>query len=195
MKRTASDTTKYRDNAAGYVLLETAIALPLIVFLLTVLGYVTLWSFRTYQRETADINAQEELQLAMERIVEDVQNAAVIEITPNDQHLYQIHIIMHEEKEQKVNNIKVRTSAVYRVGRLTYGQTGSMYRRLLGDAGQPMTGDSFVAGETDVTEFFWEQKGSGIIRITLGLRSVVTDHEYRLATEIFLPHANVNWLY
>lgn len=184
-----------RSDEKGYLLWETAAALPVLVFLLSVLGYVTLWSFRAYQREMADLNAQEELHLAMERIVEDAKNAESVEITANEQRVYKVSVVMHAEPEQKVNNAKLRTRADYDVRRVMYGSGASIHRRLTGDNGEPLTGDSYVSGETDVTEFVWEQRRDNMLRITLALRSVPTGHEYKFSTEIYLsPRVKVKRL-
>ena len=179
--------TEKRYDERGYLLFETALALPLIIFLLAALTGATMWSFRAYQRQTADLNTQAELQAAMVRVVEDVKNAETLEVTPREQKFHRVYIEMRREREQAINPANIRYRAEYDVRRLG----GGNFRRLTGDGGDPITGDSF-GGATDVTEFTLERKADDLARVTLAMSSVSTGREYRLSTEVYLRR--VRWL-
>ena len=59
-----------RDREAGVVLTELAVSLPMFVLFLSFLAFAAAWSWRSYQREIADAELRQEMQIAAARIVE-----------------------------------------------------------------------------------------------------------------------------
>ena len=55
---------------AGMLLMELAVSLPVFVLLLSFLAFAVAWSWRSYQREIADAELRQEMQIAAARIVE-----------------------------------------------------------------------------------------------------------------------------
>ena len=59
-----------RHGEAGMLLMELAVSLPVFVLLLSFLAFAVAWSWRSYQREIADAELRQEMQIAAARIVE-----------------------------------------------------------------------------------------------------------------------------
>ena len=58
-----------RHGEAGMLLMELAVSLPVFVLLLSFLAFAVAWSWRSYQREIADAELRQEMQIAAARIV------------------------------------------------------------------------------------------------------------------------------
>ena len=53
-----------RHGEAGMLLMELAVSLPVFVLLLSFLAFAVAWSWRSYQREIADAELRQEMQIA-----------------------------------------------------------------------------------------------------------------------------------
>ena len=61
---------KDTNDARGFLLMELAVSLPIFAFLLSFLAFAIVWSWRSYQKEIADAELRQEMQIAAARIVE-----------------------------------------------------------------------------------------------------------------------------
>lgn len=156
----------------GYILLELVVALPLLILLLSFCAMIALSSFRNYQRVIADNELKEECEIAVRRIVEDVQVSSKILNRPGGGY--------------RLERIDVKTG---RIGYVNYfiNTINGQHKLVRGNARQPITGDHALA-KVDITRFsIAEITGrQGLYYLQLDARSLTTGNTFTLRTKIYL---------
>ena len=169
-------------NERGYILLETMVSLPVVVFLLSVLGGCMLWSFKAISWQKNEWELQQELHYVMERFVEDANRAEYAKITRltegDSVELCYRQDLSREALEKREPDCFIayakRDSAKYMEGRM-----------IVENSFMPMTGDS-ILGRVNITEFRCNMVSPHILHVQLTGKSFLTKHEYTLETAIFM---------
>jgi len=168
-------------NERGYVLLEMLVSLPVLLFLMSVLGASVLWSFKVLSWQKDDWELQQELLYVMERIAEDANRAeyAKIEHGPQGDQLslrYRRGVsgAALEGKPREVVLYGKQESERYGEGRI-----------FVRNISMPMTGDSLL-GRVNITEFRCSMETPHTLRIRLTGKSFLTKHEFSLETAVFM---------
>ena len=167
------------DRQRGFALLETVVSIPLLVMLLMALGATALWGMQHYLSILADAELQQEVQLAFERVVEDMLEAKEIRPLPGWQEGYAIYKTMPAENGGAEKTVWM----TYKLNTIE-----GTHKLVCEDAAAPMTGDHSLARVT-ITEFTCEPDAgaAGLYRIRLTGKSEVTEHVYSLHTAVYLP--------
>lgn len=167
-------------RARGSVLLETLLAVPLLVVLLATLGSMAVFGAREYLHILADAELQQELQIAFQRVTDDALEAKAIEL-PRGRDSW-VAIIKRPDP--------LRTGYASDEVRINYWlNTVEGTKKLVRESERaPMTGNHALAG-VNVTEFYCTPVPGedGLYYFRLSGRSGVTGHEYRLSTAIYIP--------
>lgn len=188
------------------MLVEFAIALPLLILILYALGLVSVNIFRLSRDQLADYVLESEARYAMERITYVARAAKAIEINGN----YHIKIVHHSVKDLKdttdngyypkdlaINStapfaryfmdrdvwetqIFVATPAKDRDYKYIYAQHQENVRN------NPITGANFF-GDTQVLSMKFSELNEKVLRIELEMESRLTKHKIKIATAVFMP--------
>ena len=161
--------------------METAISIPVIVFLLSVLGGGMMWSLRMVSWQKDDWELQQELQSVLERIVEDASRAEYAKVTRLSGGDFLWLFYRHDLSGEKLEGAPDCTilyakqdSEKYREGRM-----------VVHSSSMPMTGDS-ILGRVNITEFRCRMETPHVLHIRLTGRSFLTKHEFSLETAVFM---------
>ena len=175
---------KYKYNERGFIFLELMIGLPLIVMLLWSMNSLFLNSWNKCKFMMADFILQQEMESAMERIVE------IAKVTYNFEQSNGINIFYYYKLDNDFNYIinidnesNDNTHDVYRY----FEKEGKLYRGVKSGASNPITGDSWMFG-TRVTKFDCQQLSSNpkLLYIRLEAKSDISEHNIVLMTEVFM---------
>lgn len=157
---------KRKLGAAGVILTELAVSLPVLIFLLTFLAGAAAWSWRSYRQQAAEAELHQEMQIVFARVVE----SALLS-----------------------DRIKKSGSAGYEM-RQHLLNGGAMDRYWIDDGqlvlnhGQfPLTGD-FAGALVRISEFTVEEDAAQprLYHIRMTGESVLTGRTHTLATAVYL---------
>lgn len=151
---------------SGAILTELAVSLPVFVLLLTFLAFAVAASWRSYQRQTADAELHQELQIALARVVESALLSD--RINPHWQGGY----------DMRQNLLTDRSMDRY------WTDGGKL---ILNYASYPITGDFSGAG-VDISEFSIVPDGAypRLYRIRLTGKSRRTGRSHTVETAVYL---------
>jgi len=169
--------------SGGFVFIEFAIALPLLILL--AYGMATLGTKIFYLGKTqlADYVLEEEVHDVLSRFIYDARAAKTVTAynsppmitfnyrTINERkNLYKGDVI--DDKEM-IRVYLVDSSKIY-------------YERQAEVAVNPITGDNFF-GETRVTQFKFSKPAENVLRVTLEMQSEQTQRKIKISTAIYIP--------
>ena len=151
----------------GVLLMELAVSLPIFALLLTFLAFALVWSWRSYQREIADAELRQEMQIAAARIVESA--------------LLSDHI---GERQRGVYEMRQATKDG---APLDYYWLSDEGRLVFNAVTAPITG-SFVGARVRITAFSVQEDRHypRLYHIEMTGRSVETGRTYSIATSVYL---------
>lgn len=169
------------DNAeSGAILLETIVAVPLLVVLLATLGTMIVFGARAYLHIIADAELQQELQIAFQRVTDDLLEAKEINF-PGDR---DSAVTIIKRQDPLRSGYEGESTGV----NYWLNNVEGTKKLVKESASAPMTGNHALAGIT-ITEFSCrpDQREMGVYTLRLTGRSGVTGHEYGLSTAIYVP--------
>ncbi|MBR2216313.1 MAG: hypothetical protein IJ849_11255 [Selenomonadaceae bacterium] len=167
-------------DEAGYGLTELLVSLPTLIMLLAVTAFLTLWLYQNYRMQLADLELQAEIQLTMERIVEEAHRGSRYVITENG--VGSKLTIYRREDSWHGNRV---TFAEETVSFELLAYSGGGHRLVLNQASWPLTGDS-DSGLVNISRFYCRSDGA-ILHLELEGRSRFTGHSFALTTDVYFP--------
>ena len=174
-------------NSRGFVFLEFAIALPLLILLIYGLAMVGIKIFYLGKIQLADYVLEEEVHDVLSRIIYDARAAKNVEAVNGAPTLTFTYRTINEIKAENggVNLGDViadkEEARVYVVG-----NSKIYYERQSEILVNPITGDNYF-GETRVTEFKFEKLAKNVLHITLEMKSEISKHKIKISTAIYMP--------
>jgi len=181
-----------RKNSGGFVLIEFAIALPLLILLMYGLATVAAEIFKLGRFQLADYVLQDEARYVMERITQEARAAKEIEI---DNASNKIKIVYHAVNDEKIyiENNSVHVEDLWRTNFFKLNpDNGKLYAQRQDNVPltSPITGDNSF-GKTKINSLKYFKADEKILRIVLEMESVVTKRKIKIATAVFIPGLEV----
>ena len=188
----------HENDQSGWLLIETAISLPIISILLVATCMIFWQGWKFYRSEIADWILQEEICQAMQNMSQQIpQVEGYFDLNGNF------------KSGLKINSGSNYDRLTIEVGVLKSGSSGVTYKHntnkisyfvdsnpdgemqlYSNQSNEPITGMNLIFGKVVITKFRCNLKRTDLLRIELAGRSLQTNHEFSLATEIFLPNMN-----
>ena len=164
-------------NERGFVFAELVIGLPLIVILLLSMNNIFVNSWTKCRYEFADFILQQEIESAMNRIVDDARIAYNVDISADKLRFYQ-HVMPAFNKLQNRDTgkpwYKLKNSKIYYNGESS-----------------PITGENILSGiAVRKFEYYQKPNHSKILYIKIEAESSFTHHRITLSTEVFMRGYN-----
>lgn len=194
---------------SGFVFLELAIGLPLIIMLVWTLSGLFVGTWKNCRDMIADFTLQMEVNDAMIRIVDDMRTASRIDKPRADQIV--IHSNVFETSSGKIQEtdtvkntinedaadpddttfLSARRPIVYWcVARASDSTKRYIYRqRRTGAKSNPITGGDILS-DVHITKFDVVEEEENLWSITIEGISNVSGHSYELKTKVFLEGAS-----
>ncbi len=186
-------------RSGGFVFVEFAIALPLLILLLCGLGKVSIEIFRLGRDQLADYVLESEAQYVMEKITQEARAARIIEV---DNTLHKIKIIYHAvDDNNELLEFNGGSEDVYYLFsdkdiwetrfffHLKNKEAVKLYAKRNDDGryNTPTTGENSF-GETQITSLTYAlDEEKKILHIELEMESLETRHKIKIATAVFVP--------
>ena len=173
-----------RHHSGGFVLVEFAIALPLLILLGYGLATVSLQIFQLGKEQLADYVLEAEAQYVIERITHQARTAKEV-VAVNRKH--QIKFVYHTARDDGYNVADVRETQFF----IPY-RDGDIYTAL--DAkrqenttlSNPITGGNFF-GDTKINSLQFAELNNNVLHISLEMESLVTGRKIKINTAVFMP--------
>ncbi len=174
-------------NQRGFALIEFAIALPLLILLLHVLGSVSLSAWKISREQVADYVLETEAQEVIERITTDARAAYEITIKKNGQ---RVIFMCHTQTTDKLLTFEnVQDTRIYDVHTPKNDVYSHVYFKHTDDEKNytsPITGKSSY-GETFIKRLEFSALTKNVLHITLEMDNKVTGQMVKLSTAVFAP--------
>lgn len=184
-------------RSGGFVLVEFAIALPLLVLVLYSLAMVSLKIFSLGKSQLADYVLEAEAQYVMEAITDVARRAREVEIHNN-----KIKFVYHSVED--TSYIKYMPENYFFINRdvwetryfIPYKRNDRDYPNVYAERQEniynnPITGDNYF-GDTQLISLQCKlDEPKKILRIELEMESVVTKRRIKIATAVFMPGLEV----
>ena len=188
-------------RSGGFVLVEFAIALPLLILVMYGLAIVSIEIFKLGKDQLADYVLESEAQYVMERITHEVRLAKKVEIH-NDYNEIKIiyHSVDDDNESYRFNKEEpattywlfsskdvLETQFIY-----TYQRTGRDYlnlyatRQNVSVPSNPITGENSF-GDTKINSLKFSKLNDNVLHIELEMESLVTPSRIKVATAVFMP--------
>ena len=177
-----------KHNSGGFVLVEFAIALPLLILIGYGLATVSLQIFRLGKYQLADYVLEAEAQYVIERITHKARAAK--EVVADNRH-NKIKFVYHTAVDRGLDFTDVRETQFF----IPY-RNGDIYTVL--DAkrqenttlSHPITGGNFF-GDTKINSLQFAELKDNVLHISLEMESLVTGHKIKINTAVFMPGCKV----
>ena len=192
-------------RSGGFVLVEFAIALPLLVLLLYSLAMVSLKIFELGKNQLANYVLEAEAQYAMERITQAARYAKEVQTygdTSKVKFIY--HSVIDTDYNVPIPNLLNMQYRLY-INRdiletryfFASKRKGRDYPNLYAERQEeiytsPITGDNYF-GDTKVNYLHCSKlkDNEKVLRIELEMESLVTERKIKIATAVFMPGLEV----
>ena len=175
-------------NSGGFVFVEFAIALPLLILLMYGLATVGIKIFELGRNQLADYVLEEEVHEVLSRLIYDARTAKIVDANDRAHILtFTYRTVRDSDKFDGVIESKTDTR-VYLVENFKM-----YYKRQIYNPTTPITGNNYF-GETQINQFEFSQpkdKISGeplknVLRITLEMESKVSHRKIKISTAIYM---------
>lgn len=180
-------------NQSGFVFIELAISLPLIILLMYGLATVGLKLFELGRNQLADYVLEEEAHYLLERITHQARAAKGVEAI-NSQNSAKFFYHTSDEGNIVLTIDDVWETQWYLAHRKKNSQTINLYAKRQDDDSRlnPITGDNSFGETTLVNLKFSELKNdsgedTNVLHITLEMKSLVTKRRIKLSTAVYMP--------
>ena len=169
-------------NERGFLLLETLLSLPILVFLLTMLGGIVLWMGRCAYMELADWELESSMGIVMNRLTEDINWAESVECYKGSKGYDKVKISAHIDGV-KGKNERFPLKAIDYMNAQNDEYHGHRIVYMSPDA--PLTGNS-ILGKVLITDFDCERIAEDLVSVRLSGKSLRSMHEYTLSTVVHI---------
>ena len=190
----------------GFIVLEFAIALPLLILVMYGLAIVSVNIFLLGKEQLADYALEEEARYVMELITQKVRAAKEVEAYNS---INKIKIVYHavddwyDERDNGYYHISFKDDdgSYYNLFGdrdvletqyiFPYQKSGNSYSNLYAERQEssrtnPITGENFF-GYTKLNYLQFSKLNDNVLRIELELESLETGHKIKIATAVFMP--------
>ena len=187
-------------RSGGFVLVEFAIALPLLVLVLCALGHVSINIYKLGKDQLADYVLESEARYVMERITQVARTAKEIEL--EDRGSNNIKIIYHAVNDSSsyyvIDDVTPKYYTFADIDAwetrifVAHQKSGSDHTNLYTERQDnvytnPITGENFF-GDTKLNHLNFDLNAEKkILHIELEMESIVTKHKIKIATAVFMP--------
>lgn len=185
----------FNKHGGGFVLVEFAIALPLLILLGWGLANVSLQIFRLGKTQLADYVLEAEAQYVMERITHQARTAQTVTIEHVYNDIDQIEFVYHSVNDHPLNprdNVADVWETQIFIPRMVGGTCKSINAKRLsyGSLSNPITGENSF-GDTKINAMKFDlDEAEKILHVTLEMESVESGQRLRINTAIFMPGLN-----
>lgn len=189
-----------RRRSGGFVLIEFAIALPLLILVAYGLTSVGVKIFQVGRNQLADYVLESEARYVMERITQQARVAEQLRVENSIKNVSMIKFVYHtvedrgrwnkfnDEKESRATIDDVRETQFY-VPRIVSGEVCvSLNAKRLNVTSlvNPITGGNSF-GDTKINLLKYRELNDNVLHITLEMESLVTGHKVKISTAVFMP--------
>ncbi len=179
---------KRRDG--GFVLIEFAIALPLLILIAWGLASVTAKIFYLSKNQLADYVLETEAQYVIERVTQRARAASSITVEREEK--YNLKIDKIELKYRAVNddpeNANLNVADVLE-RQIFVVDNKKLHAKRIDDGAStsPITGDNYFGG-TQINLFHCDlNETEKILHVTLEMESLISGHKIKINTAVFMP--------
>jgi hypothetical protein len=168
------------------VLVEFAIALPLLILLGYGLAIVGVKIFQLGKEQLADYVLENEAQYVIERITHQARAAKEV-VADNQKN--QVKFVYHTAVDANSN---VAIADVWETQYFVPYKKGDIYRaldakrQLNGSLSNPITGDNSFGG-TKINSLKFAELNDNVLHVSLEMESLVTGRKIKIDTAIFMP--------
>lgn len=180
-------------DGQGFVLVEFAISLPLLILLLYALGQMALQISKFSREQAADYVLEYEAWDVLQKISEDARAAYSVEVheAVGGGELYEIFFNYNVASDAQRMMTAVRVPRRYTVGATsTHGYYIYSERQQGGAKVNPISGGNFL-GETSVTQLKFSEPSENVLHITLELQSAETGKKFKVNTSVYMSACEV----
>ena len=185
-------------RSGGFIVLEFAIALPLLILVMYGLAIVSVKIFFLGKVQLADYVLEAEARYVMELITQKARAAEEIEAyNANNKIKIVYHAVdddnsFYDDFFQETGSYYFATKDVLETQYIfAYQKKGNSYSYLYAERQEssnsnPITGENFF-GDTKLNSLQFSKLNDNVLRIELELESLVTEHKIKIATAVFMP--------
>ncbi|MBR1807563.1 MAG: hypothetical protein IJ774_14405 [Selenomonadaceae bacterium] len=176
----------------GFVFVELAIALPLLILLMYTLANVTAKIAKQGRNQLADYVLEEEAHQLLERIVRQARAAKEVEPRNGSNGVKFVYHATIDENRDTENPPALTVEDVLETQYyLAYQKSDSQAINLYAEHQDkvfvnPITGDN-TFGETSLVKLEFRERETNVLHITLEMESLVTDRIIKLSTAVYMP--------
>ncbi|MBR1646678.1 MAG: hypothetical protein IJ685_07855 [Selenomonadaceae bacterium] len=187
---------KVKKSCGGFVFVELAISLPLIILLMYGLASVSLKIFELSKNQLADYVLEEEAHYLLERITHQARAAKSVNATNS---LNTVEFFFHTSAEDTLLHEELTIDDVcetqwYMPHKKKGSQAVTVNAKRQDDDSRlnPITGDNSF-GETTLVKLKFSElrnasgEDTNVLHITLEMKSLVTNRKLKLSTAVFMP--------
>ena len=162
------------EREAGLATTSLLFMLPVVTVILTGLLTISLWGLQHYLKIFADIELEQEVQMAVERLTDDMSQAR--------------SLMLYRDRERLTIQVVSRNSenGIYRCSYGYHTTQDRLHKITYGSDGHPLTAGHALA-EVDIVQYVCRERKPGLYELTVRGRSQRTGHYYTLSTLVFLP--------
>ena len=180
-----------KSNQRGFVLIEFAIALPLLILLLYTLGSVNLKIWDIAKKQVADYVLETEAQEIIDRITTDARAAYSVEVEKASSlgDFETVNFVCHTNSVGKNDSgfYDTFSQRIYTVDNADGKNFHVYFKRNTGDAhNNPLTGDNSY-GDTVVRQLTFSKPAEKVLHVTIKLESLVTGQRVKFNTAVYMP--------
>ena len=173
-------------RSGGFVLIEFAIALPLLILVMYGLANVGAKIFELGKIQLADYVLESEARYVMERITQEARAAKEIKSEPYTDEIHKLKIVCHTIDEDKTNNVQY-VDDILETQFFILNNNKLYAKRTDSKPTTPITGDNFF-GETKINTLQYDlDESKKILHIKLEMESLASAHKIKIATAVFMP--------
>ena len=183
----------FKIRSGGFVFVEFAIALPLLILLMYGLTIVGLKIFDVGKDQLADYVLEEEVHDVLSRMIYDARAARSVKIENSVSTVTFTYDTIKEvivSSGGRENGDVIANREEPRVYKLigTLKQEGSKidYKRQVEGDKNPITGDNYF-GKTRIMQFKFKKIAENVLHVTLEMQSEVTGHKIKISTAVYMP--------
>ncbi|SHK93282.1 hypothetical protein SAMN05216582_12523 [Selenomonas ruminantium] len=164
----------------GTVLLEAAVSIPLLALLMMTAVTIFSWTVHFYFVQLADMEMEQEVQMAFQRIMEEaLESERIRKLIYWQGYAF----VKKQDPLKRSKEDKPTFESSYWLHSM-YG----LDKLVAGTDDAPMTGDHALAGVKIIAFDIDEDiENPGIYHLEIAAQSMVTQHEYRLSSCVYLP--------
>ena len=177
---------------SGFVFVELAIALPLLILLMYTLANVAVKIAEQGRDQLADYVLEEEAHQLLERIVRQARAAKEVEPRNGSNGVKFVYHATIDENRDTENPPALTVEDVLETQYyLAYQKSDSQAINLYAEHQDkvfvnPITGDNSF-GETSLVKLEFRERATNVLHITLEMKSLVTDRIIKLSTAVYMP--------